>query len=309
MQLYRIGRHLAALLLTVVFGAGVLTSHSQSSAEEERQREQWQRVTDVFSAMAIRPGSVVGDIGAGDGFFTTRLAAAVGPSGRVFAVDVADSQLDRLRRRLRDEPYRNITVVKGSVGNPGLPEGSLDAALIVNAYHEMTEHHAMLTSIRTALKPTGRLVIVEPMSDKQRTANRAAQIREHQLGSEFALQEVRSAGFRIIGLEDPFTTRGSSVDWMLTVVPSAAATLPATAPTAESTTPTTEASSDAALRISIADFDRLARSGAVTLIDVRDEGMFAKGHIPNAILIPLDTIEASASQLKGLKQPFITYCG
>ena len=93
---------------------------------------------DILRAMDVRPGSVVGDIGAGDGFFTTRLAAAVGPSGRVFAVDVADAQLDRLRQRLSEEPYRNITVVKGSVGNPGLPDGSLDAALIVNAYHEMT---------------------------------------------------------------------------------------------------------------------------------------------------------------------------
>ena len=307
MQHYCIARHLAAVLLSVVIGAGALGSQAQSRIEEERQREQWQRVTDIFRAMEVRPGSVVGDIGAGDGFFTTRLAAAVGPSGRVFAVDVADSQLDRLRRRLGEETYRNITVVKGSVGNPGLPEGSLDAALIVNAYHEMTEHQAMLTSIRTALKPTGRLVIVEPMSDKRRTANRAAQIREHEIAPEFALQEVRSAGFRTIGLEDPFTTRGSSVEWMLTVVPRTA-TPAATIRTAESTTATKEASSDPALRISIADFDRLARSGPLTLIDVRDEGMFAKGHLPDAILIPLDTIEASASRLQGLKQPFITYC-
>ena len=74
----------------------------------------------------------------------------------------------------------------------------------------MTEHHAMLTSIRTALKPTGRLVIVEPMSDKRRTVNRAAQIREREIAPEYALQEIRVARFRIIGLEDPFTPEAAA---------------------------------------------------------------------------------------------------
>jgi ubiquinone/menaquinone biosynthesis C-methylase UbiE len=297
----------AAILLTISVGVAALGSQTQSRAEQERQREQWQRVSDILRAMDIKSGAVVGDIGAGDGFFTTRLAAAVGPSGRVFAVDIDDSQIDRLRRRLSEEPHRNITVTKGTAGDPRLPERTLDAALIVNAYHEMAGHQAMLTAIRTALKPTGRLVIVEPISETRRTASRAAQIREHEIASEFALQEVRSAGFRIIGLEDPFTTRGAVVEWMLTVMPRAA-TPAATVPTAESTVGATDDWRDPGLRISAEDLERLARSGEGTLIDVRDEGMFAKGHIPHAVLIPLDAIEASADRLRGLKRPFVTYC-
>jgi ubiquinone/menaquinone biosynthesis C-methylase UbiE len=161
-----VAKALTSGVVTLVLGVTVLDSRTQDRVAEERQREQWQRVSDILRAMDVRPGAVVGDIGAGDGFFTTRLGAAVGPTGRVFAVDINDSQLDRLRRRVTEEGHRNITVIKGSVANPGLAERTLDAALIVNAYHEMTEHLAMLTAIRSALKPTGRLVIGEPMSKR-----------------------------------------------------------------------------------------------------------------------------------------------
>jgi predicted methyltransferase len=282
-----------ATLLTVSLAAAVLVG--QSRDREERQREEWQRVSDIFQAMDVRAGAAVADIGAGDGFFTIRLATAVGPSGRVFAVDIAESQLDRLRRRLGEEPHENVTVVKGTSVDPRLPDAGLDAALIINAYHEMTEHQAMLAAIRSALKPTGRLVIVEPISEKRRAAARPEQLREHEIGPEFALHDVRAAGFRIIGLQDPFT-------------PGAATTAVAASAPPAGMVPAVDGWRDPSLRISVDDVVTLARSGAGTLIDVRDEGMFAKGHIPNAVLVPLEDIEGSADRLRGLRRPFVTYC-
>ena len=121
-----------------VVGAGLL--FAQERAAQERRREQWQKVDDIFAAMAIRPGATVADIGAGDGFFTSRLARAVGPDGRVFAVDIDDKALERLRKRLEEDAIRNVTVVKGATDDPKLPERVLDSALIVNAYHEMDQH-------------------------------------------------------------------------------------------------------------------------------------------------------------------------
>jgi predicted methyltransferase len=289
---------------------------AQSRADQERQREQWQRVGDIFHALGIRSGAHVADIGAGDGFFTSRLAAAVGPGGHVYAVDIADSQLERIRRRLADDGHGNVTIIKGTSRDPRLPAGMLDAALIVNAYHEMPEHQAMLDAIRTALKPGGRLVIVEPIADQRRAAARADQTREHEIAPEFVMQDVRAAGLRIIGLEDPFAARGRALEWMLTVTPGAApvlpaATAPATTPPA-ATAPATAASPDPDwrdpdLRISVDEFVTLATAG-LTIIDVRDEGMFAKGHIPNALSIPLGAIERSADRLRGLEQPLVTYC-
>jgi predicted methyltransferase len=297
---------LALTLLATCLATGGLGA--QTRAEQEKQREQWQRVSDIIRAMDVRLGATVADIGAGDGFFTSRLASAVGPSGQVFAVDVNDAQLDRLRRRLTEQSISNVMVIKGTATDPRLPTGTLDAALIINAYHEMPEHQAMLEAIRTALKPTGRLVIVEPISASRRTATRRDQTRDHEIAPEFVMQDVRAANLRIVGLEDPFTTRGRSVEWMITLTPSSATTIVAASPA--SSTP--EAGSrdwrDPGLRISVDEFVKITSSGSATIIDVRDEGMFAKGHIPNAILIPLDDIESSADRLRGLKQPFLTYC-
>jgi predicted methyltransferase len=298
-------RRFALCLVALSVGSAVLVG--QGRAEQERQREQWQRVSDIFHAMGVHPGAVVADIGAGDGFFTSRLADAVGPSGRVLAVDVDDAQLGRLRQRLGEQSHRNVTVIKGTNMDPLLPPGTLDAALIVNAYHEMAEHQAMLQAIRTALKPTGRLVIVEPISDKWRAASRVDQVPQHEIAPEFVLQDVRSAGFRIIGLEDPFTTRGQDLEWMMTVTPGAATTTVASAAPSSNDDPTADWRAPA-LRISIDELVKLTGSAGATIIDVRDEAAFAKGHIPNALLVPLESVETSAARLRGLKRPFVTYC-
>lgn len=288
--------------VAVLTGDGTV---AQSRGEEEQRREQWQRVNDIFHAMDVKPGAVVADVGAGDGFFTSRLATAVGPSGQVFAVDVSDAQLERLRRRLDPEAHRNVTIIKGAPDDPRLPAGRLDAALIVNAYHEMPAHQAMLQSIRRALKPDGRLVIVEPIADARRDASRSDQAREHEITPEFAMQDARPAGFRIIGLEDPFTMRGRVVEWMMTVTPG---TAPAVSANVAAGLPLSTGWRDPDLRISIAEFVKLSSGGATTIIDVRDEGMFAKGHIPNAVLIPLEDLEASTDRLLALERPFVTYC-
>jgi predicted methyltransferase len=206
-------------VIAIVISLAVASPLAQSRAEQERQREQWQRVGDIFHAMGVRDGATVADVGAGGGFFTSRLAAAVGATGHVYAVDVSDSALDRLRTRLAEDGHRNVTILKGTPGDPTLPAGVLDAALIVNAYHEMTEHQAMLSAIKAALKPGGRLVLVEPVSDARRTADRAALARAHEITPELVMQDVRAAGLRIVGLEDPFTMRGRTVEWMLTVTP------------------------------------------------------------------------------------------
>src|SRR5438128_2238953 len=107
--------------------------------QEESSRERWQKVPEILDAMAVRPGSTVADVGAGDGFLTVRLARAVGRTGHVVAVDVSPRALERLRLRLGQEALTNVDAVTGDVDNPHLPSASLDAAVIVNAYHEMRE--------------------------------------------------------------------------------------------------------------------------------------------------------------------------
>jgi ubiquinone/menaquinone biosynthesis C-methylase UbiE len=180
-----------------------VTAGSRAHAQTEQTRESWQRVAELFAAAHVGVGARVADVGAGDGFLTVRLASAVGPSGKVYAVDIDEKVLDGLRRRLADAHIANVDVVVGGEDDPHLPPGALDAAFIVNAYHEMPRGVAVLQRIRAALKPGGRLVLCEPVP---RTANqtRAAQMSDHVLDPVLILEDLRETGFQIVDRQDAF---------------------------------------------------------------------------------------------------------
>jgi predicted methyltransferase len=305
---YAYSRKLTRVLLCAGI-LGVVPLLAQTRQTEEARREERQKVDQILGAMGVRSGATVADVGAGDGFFTSRLARAVGPEGRVFAVDIDEGALTRLRKRLEDEGIRNVFVVKGTATDPRLPERTLDAALIVNAYHEMTEHQSMLAALRSALKTDGRLVIVEPISDARRSRPRAEQTKEHEIAPEFVLGDARSAGFRIVGMQDPFTSRGRNLEWLLALQPNDGAGTVTTSPdTAPGPTPTPAEAADPKLRITQEEFMKLFAARAVTVVDVRDAGAFSAGHIPGALSIPLDSIEQGAEQLRKAGKPVVTYC-
>ena len=190
-------------------------------ASNERARDEWQKVDEVFKALGVRPGSVVADVGAGSGYFTVRLSRAVGPEGRIYAVDIGESVLSRLRSRVENEHLANVQVVEGTADDPKLPAGALDSVLIVNAYHEMARHQAMLAQIRTALKPDGRLVILEPIAPVRREDARADQVRSHEIGIHHVIREAQDAGFVVVLQQDPFTSRANAGDdeWLLVLTP------------------------------------------------------------------------------------------
>jgi ubiquinone/menaquinone biosynthesis C-methylase UbiE len=192
-----------------------------TASQGEANRDAWQRVPDIFAAMGVKDGAVVADVGAGNGYFTTRLARAVGPTGRVYAVDISTNALNSLRQRVQREGLTNVEAILGITTDPKLPDGVLDAALIVNAYHEMTEHQAMLAAIKRALKPSGRLVIVEPSRPDWRGAPRSSQERDHQISPQYVQQDALAAGFVIVRVDDPFTSRGTQMhEFLVALTPS-----------------------------------------------------------------------------------------
>lgn len=192
-----------------------------AAQQGEDARERWQRVPDVFAALGVAPGARVADVGAGGGFFTARLAQAVGPNGRVYAVDVDAGVISQLRQRASREPWSNVEIIHSAPADPRLPSATLDAALVMNAYHEFTDPDAMLRGLARALKPGGRLVIIDQVpSARHLRDQRPQQERAHELGSWFAVRDLLLAGFRILRLEDPFITAGdggAQSDWWLLV--------------------------------------------------------------------------------------------
>lgn len=161
-------------------------------------REKSEKVSEILAALQAKPDKRIADIGAGEGFYSLRIARAVGPTGRVTAVDVSEKYLDKLRARLQQDKVMNVDVVVGAVDDPHLPEGAFDAVLIYNAYHEMTTPEPILKAVFMALKPGGRLVMSEPLHDNVRSATRAEQVKDHEIGSNFVQQELRAAGFEVI---------------------------------------------------------------------------------------------------------------
>jgi ubiquinone/menaquinone biosynthesis C-methylase UbiE len=128
---------------------------------EAPDREVWQRPDQIMDALAIADGSVVADLGAGSGWFTIRLARRVGPNGKVYAEDIQREMYEAIDRRVRREGLRDVVEPRlGTASDPRLPEGKLDAVLIVDAYHEMDEPVVLLRNVAKSLKPRGRLGIV-----------------------------------------------------------------------------------------------------------------------------------------------------
>lgn len=126
---------------------------------EAPDRELWQKPDQIMDTLLIAEGSVVADVGAGDGWFTIHLAHRVGPNGLVYAEDIQSEMIEAIGRRVQREGLQNVRAVLGTASNPRLPSG-IDAVLIVDAYHEMDDPVMVLRNIARSLEPQGRLGIV-----------------------------------------------------------------------------------------------------------------------------------------------------
>jgi ubiquinone/menaquinone biosynthesis C-methylase UbiE len=150
----------------------------------------------IQSALELKAGGAVADIGSGDSpDLSLEIVQAVGDSGSVVYVDVDAAAVERLGRKLKD--VKNARVQVGKVDDPLLAPASLDAALIVFAYHEMREHAAMLGKIFRALRPGGRLAVIEASTDKFRGSSRENQVKEHEISVKIVEKELKLAGFEV----------------------------------------------------------------------------------------------------------------
>ena len=170
-------------------------------------RDRWQKSDELIRLGLLNSGKQVADIGCHEGYLSVKLSAAVGSNGKVFAVDVQQTKLDRLKNNLEKRGIENVNAILGDYDNPHLPLNSLDAVFILDTYHEIDKHDAILQHIKAALKSGGRLILCEPIADERRKLSRSEQEAKHELGIEFAIEDLKQAGFRILKQEDPFVDR------------------------------------------------------------------------------------------------------
>ena len=131
------------------------------SFSTEDARDRVGEAEDVMDLAELKPGMSVADVGAGEGYYTVRLARVVGPRGRVLAEDIVPAVRDQLSDRVQRERLDNVAVKLGTAENPMLPAGSFDRLFLVHMYHEVQSPYAFLWHLREALKPDGLVVVVE----------------------------------------------------------------------------------------------------------------------------------------------------
>jgi predicted methyltransferase len=162
-------------------------------------RDLWQRPDQIMDALGVADGSVVADIGAGSGWFTIRLARRVGPQGLVYAEDVQTEMINAISRRVSREGLNNVKPVLGLKNDPRLPAQSLDAALMVDAYHEIENRVAVLSSLARALKPQGRIGVVDFRLDGTGPGPSI----EERVSPDVVIKDATQAGLRLIR-QEPF---------------------------------------------------------------------------------------------------------
>jgi ubiquinone/menaquinone biosynthesis C-methylase UbiE len=202
---------LKTFLAALTIWGGLLATPTAQATDAEAEREKWQRIPELLRAAGITIGSVVADVGAGSGFLTVRLASAVGPSGKVFAVDISADAIKTLRGKVASQKLTNVEVIEGAEDDPKLPINALDAIVMINAYHEIAAPERVLAHFREALRPGGRLALCEPRP-KTTGGTRAEQVKNHVIETRFVVEELKAADFDVVSTDDTFAGNPSGPD-------------------------------------------------------------------------------------------------
>ncbi len=159
---------------------------------ERDQREQEEHPRLAVRLLELKPGQTVADVGAGSGYYTAIIAREVGPTGKVIATDIQPGMIELLRKRIERDKLTNVEAMLSAPGDPRLPENALDLILLVDVYHEFSEPQLMLRKLRAALKPGGRLVLLEFRKEDSTIPIRP----EHKMSIAEVRAELEPEGFR-----------------------------------------------------------------------------------------------------------------
>ncbi len=161
-------------------------------------RDLWEQPERVLDALRIRPGQIVADIGTGVGYFAVRMAQRVGPTGKVFAVDIQPEMIRMLQQRLTEFGVTNVVPVLSEPDDPKLPPSSIDLALMVDVYHEIQDPDVFMPRLAKALRPTGRLALIEYRAEDPTVPI----LPDHKMTLRQVRYELEDFGFRLSELHE-----------------------------------------------------------------------------------------------------------
>jgi arsenite methyltransferase len=179
----------SVLLIALLLLAGCTTL--KRCAYEGFGRDSWQQPEKVVQSLEIRPGDHVADLGSGGGYFTLRLAQAVGPNGKIYAVDVDEALNRDLQQRVQKENHKNIEVIQAKPDDPLLPKSGVDLLFTSNTYHHIQNRANYFANLRKYLRPKGRVAIID--------FNQEGWVQSfgHYTPADVIKKEMESAGYRL----------------------------------------------------------------------------------------------------------------
>ncbi|MDQ2841551.1 MAG: methyltransferase domain-containing protein [Acidobacteriota bacterium] len=207
------------IVLTVIGGAAVLLQGIAALLQlgpVERERDSWQKPSEILQALDLHQGATVVDLGCGSGYFTLKLSPLLGNQGRVLAVDIRREPLIFLWIRSLVLPAHNVSIIHGQTTDATLGTVRLDAALISNTYHELTSAPAILEQLHRSLRRSGRLVVVD-RGPELSSESRQVEMQHHEVPLHLAEREIVQAGFQILSGQDRFIYSSTDSPWWLIV--------------------------------------------------------------------------------------------
>jgi SAM-dependent methyltransferase len=189
----------------------------------------------ILEALSLRTGMSAADVGAGEGRFTRALARQVGPGGRVYATEVEADKLEKIQEGLKTDGLSNVSTVLGDQTSTGLPDGCCDAILLRMVYHHFTDPQAMRRSLWSALKPGGRVAVIEvPPHASWRKLEGVPERGGHGIPARELIADMRGGGFTVAAHHEDWPGEDDSY-CVVFQRPTASRTVPAmSAPTASS---------------------------------------------------------------------------
>lgn len=182
--------------------AGIVLPTSCFARQDEKGPDAWearhnayQPPDKVMDAIGVKPGMVVGEVGAGRGRYVVHMARRVGENGLVYANDIDMEKLLYLQSRCKRDNIPNITTILGTVTEPKLPEGELDIVYVINTYHHLDKPVELMRNVMPSLKPDGILVIIEHDPDKDPAAG------SHSTRQDILITQAYEAGFMLVRIE------------------------------------------------------------------------------------------------------------
>lgn len=174
-------------LCILVLASGLFLAQSRRDAQVQPEK--------LMDAIGVKPGMVIGEAGAGEGYFTFKLSRRVGETGRVYANDIVERVLKTIENRCEREGITNITTILGKVDDPLFPEGALDMVFMISAFHDFEKKVEWLNNVKPYLKPGATLVIVESDPDKSGRGS------GHLMTKDEILETVKESIFKLDRIE------------------------------------------------------------------------------------------------------------